>query len=173
MINTDVVYFAVPSNYFAAAGAAPQAVEHGGRASLIVRAAARLMSSRLDRQLAAGYPATAGALLGAHADRLSSRTERDHLASTMRLMLCWALTPGHRAQATAANKPAIAPKYASIAAAQPTVRRIIALLTDLRRPINPRAIARLRILFSDGAGPLYQGGRASLVEELHVIISLM
>ncbi|MGD9619988.1 MAG: hypothetical protein AB7G47_06820 [Mycolicibacterium sp.] len=177
MIHTDTVYFTVPATYFATAGSARQRTRHrGDRAGLLARAAARVLSPRLDRQLAAGCPATAGALLGAHAARLGSSAERHNLASSLRLMLCRALTPGHSSPSMQYARPAYAllqPNYAAIVAAQATVRRIIALLTDSNRPIKPRAIARLRILLCDGTGPLYQGSRESLVEELHVIISLM
>ncbi|MGD9619137.1 MAG: hypothetical protein AB7G47_02815 [Mycolicibacterium sp.] len=156
---------------FATAGLPQDAVNHrDDQAGLFMRVAARLLSDRLDRQLAAGCPATAGALLDAHATRLGSLAARDDLADSMRRLLCRAFTKGPSGWP---NCQVAQPKYASIAAAHETVRRSIALLIDRQRPINPRAIARLRILLTNGAGPLYHGGRGSLVKELHAIISLM
>ena len=66
----------------------------------------------------------------------------------------------------------IAPNYQPIVNAEPTIDRVIALLTA-HHPVRSQGIARLRLLLSDGGGPIYLGGCGNLQEELHGVIAAL
>lgn len=168
MTRTDAVFFTVPATLFMIPTPAHETTQRA-RAGLPRRAAARLFAQSLDRQLTASSPPRAGALLNAHAARLTSSRERERLATWVDMLLSRALTPD-RSSVTIGF---IRPNYAPIADAQESMRRIIALLTDTSRPIGPRGVARLRRLLCDATGPLYWTGRGSAMEELHLIIGEM
>lgn len=161
MINTDTAsYTASPTSFTIAA---PVQQTPRARIGLTSRIAARVFAHYLDRQLAAECPPRPGTALSAHAARLESGRERDRVATWLQTLLARALSP---------ERPSpgyVHPNYSAIVEERAIVRRIISLLADRTRPVNAPGVARLRILLSDGTGPLYRGERSGLIEELHVI----
>jgi hypothetical protein len=47
------------------------------------------------------------------------------------------------------------------------------LLLHSPRPVRARGVARLRLLLSDGTGPLYRSGRGSLAAELRGVLAAL
>ncbi|AMO61199.1 Uncharacterised protein [Mycolicibacterium phlei] len=124
-------------------------------ASLLTRLVARLTADRLDRDIAVGVPAPPGSALAVHAARLTSRRERETIARALRQLL-------HDATATGPLMSSRIPlNVANIVAAADLIDRI-ALHLHSPRPVAPRGMARLRLILSDGRGPLYRYGRGDL-----------
>jgi hypothetical protein len=109
--------------------------------TLGARVSARLRVAALDRALASGAVAESDVALTLHARRLISPALRRQLARTLRGMVERSRTP--------ARWPG------------PQVGRagsdLLALADRLERPeaVDARGVARLRVLLSDGGGPLH------------------
>ena len=125
------------------------------RPSLAARVTARLRAYQLDRQLAVGVPAPAGSALAVHQARLTSVAEREAIARTLRLAVCDARRGG------TARSSRIPVHPANIAAAEDLIDTITLRLHS-PRPVSARGMARLRVVLSDGCGPLYRFGRGDL-----------
>lgn len=148
----------------------PPQVETGteparARPSVTSRLAARLTPGRYDRQLAGGAPVSGNAL-AVHANRITARSQRDSLIDTL-----------HKFQGIAAAPPSVPSARVlldrtQIAAAAALIGDIVDRLAD-SRPVCARGIAMLRILLSDGSGPMYRTGRGCLNEELCIIIAAL
>jgi len=124
------------------------------RPSLAARVTARLKASRFDRQLAVGVPATAGSALAVHQARLTSAAEREAVA--------WALRQAvHDAHAGRPLSSRIPVHPTNIAAAEDLIDTITLRLHS-PRPVSARGMARLRVVLSDGCGPMYESGRGDL-----------
>ena len=125
------------------------------RPSLAARVTARLRAYQLDRQLAVGVPAPAGSALAVHQARLTSVAEREAIARTLRLAVRDALTGATLRSSRIPVDPS------NIAAAEDLIDAITLRLHSLR-PVSARGMARLRVVMSDGSGPLYRYGRGDL-----------
>ncbi|HEY5844747.1 MAG TPA: hypothetical protein VIU87_25375 [Mycobacterium sp.] len=145
---------------------APQLVLDTGRRrpSWTLRARARMLAARFDRELEAGVPVVPGSALALHAHRIASLPERQRLADGLRLILARAHTGD-------------APMTARIPLCR---RQILAeevligeILQRLDRPARGRGVARLRLLLADGAGPLYVTGRGSLAAQLRGVLAAL
>ena len=139
------------------------APEHDmGRPSLAARLMARLFASRLDREVEAGTVVVPGTPLAAHVARLTSVQERHSLARGLRRVL----------DTTGSNRRGINspfPIHSGQVAGCRSEIEDITLLLHSPRPVHPRGMARLRILLTDGTGPLFQDGSGSLAAELRAV----
>ena len=118
-------------------------------APLSARLLARLFAARYDRMLAVGVPAPAGSALAVHAARLTSVDEREAIALSLRRSLDDA---GNRDARLSSRVPLNMP---NITAARDRIDQV-ALRLHSPRPVAARGIARLRVLLSDGTGPMYR-----------------
>jgi hypothetical protein len=126
------------------------------------RLKARLHAHRLDGALERNAAVPAGSALACHAARITGFDEREHLARSLRTTL----------------QPATGPTYAV-----PVDRRAVVANAELIEqvtlrlhapsPVRARGMARLRLLLSDGRGPLYRPGRGSLTAELRGVLAAL
>ena len=135
------------------------------RAPLTKRIAARLFADKFDRMLAVGVPAPAGSALAAHAARVTSFDERVGLARTLRSVL----DASNRDAPMSSRIPLNAH---NIAAARHRIEEI-ALRLHSPLPVSPRGMARLRLLLSDGTGPLYRYGHGDLEGRLGAALAAL
>jgi len=125
------------------------------RPSLVVRVRARLRANQLDRQLAVGVPAPAGSALAVHQARLTSVAEREDIARALRL----AVRDARKGGIPRSSRIPVDPS--NIAAAEDLIDAIT-LRLHAPRPVSARGMARLRVVMSDGCGPMYRYGRGDL-----------
>ena len=125
------------------------------RPSLVARVTARLRAYQFDRQLAVGVPAPAGSALAVHEARLTSMAERESIAWALRQAVHDASVGG------TPRSPRIPVDPSNIAAAEDLIDAITLRLRS-PRPVSARGMARLRVVMSDGYGPLYRYGRGDL-----------
>ncbi len=145
---------------------APQPVVNAGRTrpSWTLRTRVRLLASRFDRELEACVPVVPGSALALHADRITSAPERQRLSGGLRLLLDRAR---HGEPPGTARNPL---RRKQIIADEELVTEI---LQRLNTPARGRGIARLRLLMTDGAGPLYATGRGSLAAQLRGVLAAL
>lgn len=146
-------------------GLAGDAPGEDHRAGLIIRTAARVLAGRLDRRLMAGEIPVRGSVLAVHAQRLTTRDEREELARALRLATADADDPMPLNSRVPVHRD-------SVLAAKNLIDDIT-LRLHAPRPVDYRAVARLRNLMSDGTGPLYRTGRGSLTAELKAVLARM
>lgn len=130
------------------------------RVGAVGRLTTRLFARRLDRQLAAGATPESTKLLAVRADALVRPTSRASLASSL-----------ERVAAVAAGRCRL-----SRAAVPPSRRQVLGAGGELRAvierlrgpgPISAQGAARLRLLLTDGGGPVYRNpGHTDLAREL-------
>jgi hypothetical protein len=125
------------------------------RPSLAARVTARLRTGHLDRQLAVGVPAPAGSAQAVHQARLTSVAEREAIARALRQAV-------HDADAGLAPLSSRIPVHATNVAAAADLIDTIALRLHSPRPVSARGMARLRLVLSDGCGPMYSFGKGDL-----------
>ena len=126
------------------------------RPSLTARLTARVRAGSYDRLLSVGVTPEPGSPLAAHCARLTSRTERHAIARSLRR----AVREVHEPTATTWSSR-IPPNVPNITAAEELIDRVTQRLHS-PRSISARGMARLRLVLSDGAGPLYRFGRGDL-----------
>src|ERR1700752_2539372 len=136
------------------------------RPSLLARVTARLRANQLDRQLAVGVPAPAGSALAVHQVRLTSVPERESIARALRQAVRDARFGG------APRSPRIPVHSTNIAAAEDLIDAITLRLHS-PRPVSVRGVARLRLVMSDGCGPLYRYGRGDLSGRLGAALAAL
>jgi hypothetical protein len=136
------------------------------RPSPVARVTARLRASQLDRQLAVGVPAPAGSALAVHQARLTSVAEREAIARALRLTVRDARTGGTPRSSRIPVDPS------NIAAAEDLIDAITLRLHS-PRPVSARGMARLRVVMSDGCGPLYRYGRGDLTGRLGAALAAL
>ena len=136
------------------------------RATIGTRLAARLLAGKLDRMLAVGVPAPAGSALALHAARLTSADEREAIARTLRRTVDNAR---NREAPLSSRVPLHVP---NIAAAEDRIDQVTLRLHS-PRPVSARGVARLRMLLSDGAGPMYRYGRGDLEGRLGAALAAL
>jgi hypothetical protein len=122
-------------------------------ATLGSRLRARLFAGRLDREAEVGLVPLPGSSLAVHLARLASADERETLANDLRHVLA-DLHPER------------------LIACRGVIDDITALLRS-PRPMRARGMARLRILLSDGTGPLYRNDRGSLAAALRGVLAAL
>lgn len=123
------------------------------RPSTAARLAARFRAGRLDRLVAVGVPARAGSAQSAHEWRLMSTAEREAIARSLRTSVANAGGVG-----LSSRIPLHGP---NIAAAADVIDAVTSRLHS-PLPVRARGMARLRLVLSDGTGPLYRCGRGDL-----------
>jgi hypothetical protein len=130
-----------------------------GRPSIRAHVTARFFPRHLDSQLSVGAPRPAGSALDIHAARLESDDERHAIARALRNCVIDAhhgrpfragRIPVHRRNVTDAED----------------VIDMITLRLHSPRHVSSTGMARLRLLLSDGCGPLYQWGHGDLGDRL-------
>lgn len=141
-------------------------VAEPGRPSVAARLNAWAFAPKFDRQVDAGMVPTPGSSLAAHVMRLTSVQERETIARSFRLVL----GIGEQPRAIAQSQVAV------LAGRINECRELIDDIT-LRLhsplPVNAKGMARLRILLSDGAGPLYFHGSGCLAAELRAALAAL
>jgi hypothetical protein len=127
---------------------------------------ALLRANGLDRQLASGVEPWRTPVLAARARQLTSDRKRRSLARGMELLVEQAEEPA-RVVLTAA----ITPSRPSVREARPLLLMLAARLRA-GDPVDPRAVAAVNKLLTDGAGPVYRRGDPNtLAHELRRIES--
>jgi hypothetical protein len=137
-----------------------------GRPSLAARLQARLLASRLDREIEAGAVVVPGTPLAAHVARLTSVEQRHCLARGLRRAV-------DRAESTRRRVSGPFPIGSGQVAECRSEIDHITLLLHSPRPVHPRGMARLRMLLTDGTGPLYDGGSGNLAAELRAVVAAL
>lgn len=125
----------------------------GRRASLRARLVARVCAGQYDRLLAVGVVPEPGSALGVHRARLTSETERHAIAQSLRRAV--------REACDGAPSSRIPLNIPNISAAEGLIERVT-LRLDSPLPVTALGMARLRLVLSDGGGPLYRFGRGDL-----------
>lgn len=129
------------------------------RPSIRARIEARLRTTRLDAALAVGAPTPPGSAIAVRAHRLTSRSEREATARTLRRAVRDAASdvrqitsriPLHRRNITECRE----------------LMEIIAQRLKAPAPVSARGMARLSRVISDGCGPMYAMGRGDLAGRL-------
>ena len=133
-------------------------------ASITTRVIAELFATRFDKQLVAGVAPEPGSVLAAHVSRLASGGERRKLAEALHHSVCEAHSRRTRMSAT------IPVDRSAVAAAVGLIDQVVLRLTG-PRPVSARGVARLRLLLSDGAGPMYWPGGGDLGAELRAVLA--
>jgi hypothetical protein len=135
-------------------------------ASVTARLTERLFGARFDRQLVAGVPPSPHSPLAVHVSRLASASQRRALATTLRDVILEA----HSRRAAVSSR--IPLNRCAVAASAHTIDKVRMRL-HAPRPVSARGVARLRLLLSDGAGPMYHLGRGDLDAELRDVLALL
>jgi len=120
-------------------------------ATLRDRLATRLRARSLDRALAAGAAPEDDAALALRAQMLVRACVREELAVALRSLLRDARTPNRAPIHTRAPLA-----RAQVVEAEPELARLASRLQAVG-PVEPRGVAQVRILLTDGTGPLYAG----------------
>jgi hypothetical protein len=137
-----------------------------GHPSLAARLQARTFAAKFDRQVAAGAVPQPGTPLAAHVARLTSVKERENVARAFRRVLQGG------PQARAAVQVRI-PMFSNRITESRDVIDDITLRLHSPRPVNAEGMARLRMLLSDGTGPLYFQGHGQLADELRTALAAL
>jgi hypothetical protein len=120
---------------------------------------AKVFAVRLDRQVEVGAPVPVGSALAVHVARLTSTRERELIARALQSSLQDA-TQGFRG--FSARVPV---NRVGVIAAGNLIDEVTLRLHS-PDPVRPRGMARLRLLLSDGTGPLYTPWRGSVAADL-------
>jgi hypothetical protein len=139
---------------------------HPFRLPLATRLKSRLLAERYDRQLAAGATAPIYSALEVHACRLITVTEREVVARSLRAAL-------QDARALPSPWTARSWTHRPNVLAGSELIDTITLWLHSPRPVTACGMARLRLLLSDGMGPLYVSGRGDLVSVLRDALDVM
>jgi hypothetical protein len=133
--------------------------------SLRTHVSAWLHRGRLDRELATGIPSWESRRHAARALQLAGRRHRTALAQGLDRVLGEARRPAPNFKRTTY----VVPCRRSVLHCAPLLEDLSAVLVS-SLPLDPREVARLRVLARDGIGPFYCGGRcAELTEALNLI----
>jgi hypothetical protein len=118
--------------------------------------AAQWYAGQLDRRLAQGTSPNATALLAIHAERITGPRGRARVAEG----LARARRDAHAAHS---GFSAAIPPHASEVRAARTVLETLERRLLAPEPVTPRGVALLRVLLTDGAGPLYRPGEPGVL----------
>lgn len=137
-----------------------------GPAPWSARLSARLFAGRYDHQIEDGASPPPGSPLALHSARLVSARERDDLACALQ----WVV---HDADGVGARFNARVPVQCT------AVRHAAGVIDVIRErladpfPVRARGMARLRIVLSDGCGPLYRSGQGTLAAALRGVLATL
>jgi hypothetical protein len=137
-----------------------------GRPSLTARLQARTFAAKYDRQVAAGVVPQPGTPLAAHVARLTSVKERENVARAFRRVL----QGGPQARAAVQLR---IPMFSNRISDCRDVIDDITLRLHSPRPVSATGMAKLRMLLSDGTGPLYFQGHGILSDELREALAAL
>jgi hypothetical protein len=126
---------------------------------------AQLFAGRYDHQIENGVSPTPGSPLAVHRMRLTSPRERDDLARALRLAV-------HDADFASHFNARVPVRSVAVHDCAEVIDAVCDRLAD-PFPVRPRGMARLRILLSDGRGPLYWPGRGTLNAELRGVLATL
>lgn len=132
----------------------------------LTRLRARLLASRYDRMLAVGVVGSPGSALDVHARRLVTVAEREAVARSFMECLREARQP-----LTAWTARSWTHRPNVLAAGDLIDNATLRLHSP--RPVDPRGMARLRLLLGDGTGPLYVLGRGDLTGRLQAAVAAL
>jgi hypothetical protein len=132
----------------------------------LTRLRARLLASRYDRMLAVGVVGPRYSALEAHARRLVTVAEREVVARSFMECLREARQP-----LTAWTARSWTHRPNVLAAADLIDKATLRLHSP--RPVDPRGMARLRLLLGDGTGPLYVLGGGDLSGRLQAALAAL
>jgi hypothetical protein len=130
------------------------------------RLAAKLFAARYDRAIEVGVSPEPGSALAVHVTKLSAPRAREESARALRLVLSDA------AEGPDGIRPRVPVRAEAVRRAADVVQAILSRLDDPQR-IRARGIARLRVLLSDGGGPLYRPGTGSLNAALRGVLAAL
>jgi hypothetical protein len=147
-------------------GARTRPRETGAAPGWSARLNARLFASRYDREIDSGAVPQLGTPLAVHCGRLASAVERAELSRALRLAMADASTVG------AWRNPRVPVRGAALAGAADVVEDVLGRL-DEPQAVRVRGMARLRLLLSDGRGPLYRSGAGSLNAALRGVLAAL
>lgn len=137
-----------------------------GRPSTAARLQAWVFAAAFDRQVIAGDIPAPGSALAAHVIRLSTVRERENVARALRNVL-----------RGGPNNKLVAQVRIPVSADRiDGCRDIIDDITlhlHSQRPVSVEGMARLRLLLSDGTGPLYFQGNSDLEAELRDALAML
>jgi hypothetical protein len=132
------------------------------------RVRARLFADRYDHQVETGVTVGPGTPLAAHYARLRSVREREDMTQAVTRLLYDA-----RRTSRAGGPMTRTPIRAEVVRASAgVVDEVLSRLAD-PLPVRARGMARLRILLSDGRGPLYRTGRGSVAAAIRGVLAAM
>ena len=114
------------------------------------RIATRCLAARLDRELAAGVAPDSSAARALRAQQLTRPSARRDLAESVERALTIGMRPA------AARSPAVPVCRDKVSEAAGELRELVGCLVA-PGPVRARGVALVRILLSDGGGPLYRG----------------
>ena len=123
---------------------------HARHVHLTDRILAWLRAPGLDRRLADGAPPESSLDLAIEAERLTRPAERRVLAGSLERIVAGA----GRSKPDRAGVPVA---RAAVRSARSELESVAARLQS-SGPVNVRGVARVRVLLSDGMGPLYRAG---------------
>lgn len=113
------------------------------------RMVTRCLAARLDRELAAGVAPDSSAVLALRAQRVTRPGARRDLAESVERALVVGMRPA------AARSPAVLLCRDKVREAAGELRELVGCLVA-PGPVPARGVALVRILLSDGGGPLYR-----------------
>jgi hypothetical protein len=134
--------------------------------SLGSRVIARLFAARLDQVVDACAPVRPGSAAAVHIARLTSAAERQQLAASLRSVVRDANAP------PAGLSARVAVHRDRVIAASALIDTVIITLSS-PLPVRARGVARVRLLLTDGSGPLYASGSGSLGAALRGIFAAL
>jgi hypothetical protein len=141
-------------------------IETGGPAPWPNRLRARLFAGRYDQQIEDGLSPLPGSPLELHGARLVSDRERNDLACALRRVM------GDADSATGPFHPRVRVASTAVLRSAEVIEAVHDRLAD-PFPVRARGMARLRILLSDGTGPLYRSGRGTLTAALRGVLATL
>lgn len=142
------------------------AIRDLGHPSAAARLKARIFAGKCDRQVAAGAVPTPDSVLAAHVARLASVRERESVARALRNVLRGG---PHNRLVAQVRIPMITDRIDECR----DIIDDITLRLHSPRPVSAIGMARLRMLLSDGTGPLYFQGHGSLAGELRDVLEAL
>lgn len=127
---------------------------------------ARLIAHRLDAEIERGTSLQPASALAVHTARITSPTEREALARSLRSLI-------QQARAADSSRTLRVPIDRRAVLACDSLLEQIADHLRAPEPVRARGIARLRLILSDGCGPLYRPGPGSLGAQLRGVLAAL
>ncbi|MCU1694565.1 MAG: hypothetical protein JWR34_628 [Mycobacterium sp.] len=124
-----------------------------------------LYAGRYDHQIEDGVKALPGSPLALHGARLTAARERNDLACTLRVAV-------HQAEVGGRFTAHVPVQADAVRLCAEVISAVCNRLED-PFPVSARGMARLRILLSDGRGPLYRTGRGTLGAALRGVLAAL